>query len=64
MYPAGADGDGRQLPALWRDALDLCAGCPVTEPCRAAGEREHEGVWGGTTPEGRGYGKRRTPADT
>lgn len=36
-------------------ALEVCAGCPVREVCAASAVREPWGVWGGTTPEMRGY---------
>lgn len=38
-------------PADVRAALRLCRACPVQEPCRqqAMSDREHFGVWGGTT---------------
>ena len=36
-------------------ALAVCAGCPVIVPCRRAGADEPWGVWGGTTPEERGF---------
>ena len=36
-------------------ALAVCAACPVVEPCRLAGSQEPWGVWGGTTPEERGF---------
>jgi hypothetical protein len=29
------------------EALALCRCCPVSEPCRAFGEGEEHGVWGG-----------------
>lgn len=32
-----------------RPARDLCDTCPVTEPCREAGQHERFGIWGGTT---------------
>ncbi|MHB1554603.1 MAG: WhiB family transcriptional regulator [Acidimicrobiales bacterium] len=40
-------------------ALALCGACPVVEPCRAAGAREPDGVWGGTTPRDRRRARRR-----
>ena len=46
MYPESERGH----PADYAPALVLCRGCPVVEPCRAAGAREHHGVWGGLTP--------------
>ncbi len=32
-------------------AKAICAGCPVRQPCleHALSNREHEGIWGGTT---------------
>ena len=40
----------RRLPADYGPALALCERCPVVEPCRQAGAREHHGVWGGLSP--------------
>ena len=58
MFPETRSG--WPAAAVYGPALALCAGCPVAGPCRAAGAREHHGVWGGTTPADRGYpGKRR-----
>lgn len=31
------------------EARAVCARCPVVEECRAAGAREHFGIWGGTS---------------
>ena len=36
-------------------ALAICATCPVIDPCREASVNEPWGVWGGTTPEERGF---------
>jgi hypothetical protein len=36
-----------------RDARKLCAGCPALNACLAANLHEPDGVWGGTTPDGR-----------
>lgn len=36
-------------------ALAICATCPVIGPCRETSAHEPWGVWGGTTPEERGY---------
>ncbi len=38
-----------------RIALELCADCPVRAECREAGRDEPFGIWGGTTPEERGF---------
>ena len=46
MFPVS----DRRLPADYGPALALCGDCPVVEPCRDAGAREHHGVWGGLTP--------------
>lgn len=46
MFPVS----DRRLPADYGPALALCEHCPVVEPCRQAGAREHHGVWGGLTP--------------
>jgi hypothetical protein len=39
------------------EALAICASCPVTAECAAAGQSERHGVWGGLTPP-----QRRQPA--
>ena len=50
-------------PDVWFDdslaafAIYLCDMCPAAQGCRELGEREECGVWGGTTPEMRGYGR-------
>lgn len=36
-------------------ALALCAVCPVRAVCGDVGAKEPFGVWGGTTPEQRGF---------
>lgn len=36
-----------------RDARRLCAGCPALTACLTANLHEKDGVWGGTTPDGR-----------
>ena len=36
-----------------RDARKLCAGCPALNACLAANLHEPDGIWGGTTPDGR-----------
>jgi len=50
------------------EAVDLCAGCPVRLPCAALGLEEPWGVWGGVTPEQRGFPRpsrdRRTQQDS
>lgn len=38
----------------YREALTVCADCPVIVECREAGRLEPCGVWGGTTPADRG----------
>jgi WhiB family redox-sensing transcriptional regulator len=45
FYPA-LDDDDAAVPAK-----DVCAECPVREPCleHALGYREKEGIWGGAT---------------
>lgn len=45
-----------------RRAREVCAGCPVAEPCRAWAieHREENGVWGGTTPRERRQARRST----
>ena len=35
------------------EALAWCTACPVIEACRAAGQSEPAGVWGGITATGR-----------
>jgi len=54
MYP---DAD-RGRPADYTAALAICERCPVVDECRAAGAHEPEGVWGGTTPNGRRRARR------
>lgn len=47
--PPCCDGTGRWLSEdadLREQAVTECADCPLTEPCRAAGESETWGVWG------------------
>ena len=56
MYPAHGQGTAA---ADYAPALALCGACPVVEPCRAAGAREPDGVWGGTTPRDRKRARRR-----
>lgn len=41
----GADKFFRGEPD--REAMKLCAGCPVIVECGAAGQHEHFGVWAG-----------------
>jgi hypothetical protein len=36
-------------------AVELCRGCPVTDPCLAEGVSEEFGVWGGLTVQQREY---------
>lgn len=55
MFPEHERGHS----ADYRPALALCAGCPVSEPCRQAGAREVHGTWGGTTPADRVLRSRR-----
>ena len=43
MYPESERGH----PADYGPAFALCGDCPVVEPFRQAGAREHHGVWGG-----------------
>ncbi len=43
-----------------RPALALCAECPVTSECAAAGAGEDFGVWAGTTPQQRKATRRST----
>jgi WhiB family redox-sensing transcriptional regulator len=31
----------------WKEAVKVCAGCPVTAECLEAGMTQHSGVWGG-----------------
>lgn len=39
-----------EIPAHVGPALEVCAACPVREPCRAAGREGREfGVWGAET---------------
>jgi hypothetical protein len=45
MFP---ESSGSRRPADYAPALAICAGCPVAEPCRAAGTHERFGIWGGT----------------
>lgn len=40
--------------ADYSEALDTCAGCPVTNECGERGRGEKWGVWGGRTPKQRG----------
>jgi WhiB family redox-sensing transcriptional regulator len=53
-----APGTSRAVQA---EAVEWCRSCPVRAEClayaAAAGERE--GVWGGTTPGDRGFGRSR-----
>lgn len=59
MFPAMRSGG---MAPDYGPAVELCAGCPVIEPCRVAGAREPAGMWGGTTPAERGKGRRRRSA--
>ncbi len=48
--PPCCDGSGRWLSddeAVRAQATEECGGCPLMEPCRAAGAEQSWGVWGG-----------------
>lgn len=50
----GMDLDLFFEPELYNKAKEVCAKCPVKEPCREYGiENEQYGIWGGTSPEQR-----------
>lgn len=62
--PRCCDGTGRWLSEdadLREQAVTECADCPLTDPCRAAGESETWGVWGGQDVSVR-PSRRRRPA--
>jgi len=42
---------------VWDQARNICAGCPVKQPCLQDGQHEVFGMWGGLTPAERGYGR-------
>ena len=45
---------GRARAKLNKEALKICAVCPVIEPCRQYGiETQSSGIWGGETEEQR-----------
>lgn len=46
-----------------RQARDICATCPVIDPCleQALLDREAEGIWGNTTPKERRVLRRLVP---
>ncbi|MDA8265175.1 MAG: WhiB family transcriptional regulator [Actinomycetota bacterium] len=62
FYPTQDAPGGQRGPDPYLDARQLCATCPVVEPCRVAGRTERYGMWAGTTPAERGKGKRRRTA--
>lgn len=39
-------------PDRYGEALQVCRGCPVREPCRELGKGNGEGVWGGYVKRG------------
>lgn len=41
------------------EARAICTACPVRDPCRAAGERERFGIWGGMAERARRQARRR-----
>jgi len=46
---------GKKRAALQKQALEICAKCPVSEPCRDYGVMTQSlGIWGGETEEQRG----------
>ena len=47
---------------VWDQARNICAGCPVKQPCLQDGQHEVFGMWGGLTPAERGYGRSSTAA--
>lgn len=50
-----------------KEALAVCATCPVIEPCKVAGAKELFGIWGGMTVEQRRkvrWGHGRAPGAT
>lgn len=51
FYPVTSD----PTPAT-REALRICAGCPVRDTClaEAVARGERYGIWGGTLPDQRG----------
>jgi len=58
FFPVGQSGPAKLQV---RQAKEICAGCPVREPCLrdALAAREVSGVWGGTTEEERRAIRRR-----
>jgi len=46
-----------------RAAQEICASCPVKEPCAAAGLWETHGIWGGTTEHQRRVIRRSVKSD-
>ena len=53
FYPVDPDGGG----AAWDQARAICAACPVKAACERDHSRERFGMWFGTTPAERGFGR-------
>lgn len=61
FYPPGADGHtGGDTAAVYAHARRICARCPVTAECAAAGLHELHGMWGAQTPRERQRARRDT----
>jgi WhiB family redox-sensing transcriptional regulator len=59
-YPPVSRGSFR--PSPYDRARQVCASCPVVEPCALAGAHEAHGMWGGLTPAERRRQRRRPAA--
>lgn len=65
--PPCCDGTGRWLsedPQARAQAAQECAGCPLAEPCGAAGAERTFGVWGGVDVSTRPSRRRPRAHDT
>ena len=58
MFPPEEGAKRADLAA----ARAVCEGCIVKQDCRAAGEREYFGFWGGTAPKERKAQRKRVVA--
>lgn len=56
FFPVGKPGKGAlSYEELHAPAVAICNTCPIRRQCRDEHRHERFGVWGGTTPEDRGF---------
>jgi len=60
FFPAHSGGQGGANYGA--EAIAICRTCPVIVDCHAAHRHEPDGIFGGTTPEQRGYRRWRAPS--